>query len=44
MTGSEAHTPGKYKVEIAITWTLVSIPLAYGLYNAISAALQLFSG
>jgi hypothetical protein len=38
------HTPEKYKVEIAITWTIVTIPLAYGVYNALKAALQLFSG
>lgn len=38
------HTPGKYKAEIAITWTIVGIPLAYGVFNAVKAALQLFSG
>lgn len=46
MSGSDAteHTPGKYKAEIAITWTIVGIPLAYGVYNAVLAALQLFTG
>ena len=48
MTGLNAqqpeHTPDKYKAQIAITWTIVVIPLAYGLYNAVKAALQLFSG
>ena len=46
MSGSstEEHTPGKYKVEIALTWTIVGIPLSYGVYNAVKAALQLFSG
>jgi hypothetical protein len=41
---AEEHTPDKYKVEIAITWTIVTMPLAYGVYNALKAALQLFSG
>jgi hypothetical protein len=40
---TEEHTPGKYKVEIAVTWTIVMIPLTYGVYNAVKAALQLFS-
>lgn len=45
MTGSSTeHTPGKYRAEIAITWTIVGIPLAYGIYNAVKAALQLFTG
>ena len=44
MSGSVEHTPEKYKVEIAITWTIVVIPLVYGVYNAVRAALQLFSG
>ncbi|MGH3950474.1 MAG: MFS transporter small subunit [Pseudonocardiaceae bacterium] len=46
MTGSSTaeHTPDKYKAEIAIMWTIVGIPLAYGLFNAIKAALQLFTG
>lgn len=29
---------------IAIAWLIVGIPLAYGLYHAVSAALQLFTG
>ena len=40
---SDEHTPAKYEVEIAITWTIVGIPLAYGVFNAVKAALQLFS-
>lgn len=45
MTGSATqHTPGKYKAEIAVTWTIVGIPLAYGIYNAVKAATQLFTG
>lgn len=46
MTASttEEHTPGKYKVELVITWTIVGIPLLYGLFNAVKAALQLFGG
>lgn len=46
MTGSGAteHTPDKYKAEIAVTWTIVGVPLAYGVYNAVKTALLLFSG
>lgn len=33
------HTP-----RIAISWAIVSVPLAYGLYNAVKAAAQLFTG
>ncbi len=29
---------------IAGSWALVGIPLAYGLYNALKAAAQLFTG
>jgi hypothetical protein len=46
VTGSSRaeHTADTYKAELAITWTIVGIPLAYGVYNALKAALQLFSG
>ena len=40
---STTATPD-YRPWIAASWTLVGIPLAYGLYNAVSAALQLFTG
>ena len=45
MTGpsTEEHTPAKYEVEIVTTWLIVGIPLAYGVFNAVKAALQLFS-
>ena len=33
------HTP-----RIVFSWLVVSIPLAYGIYNAIKASLQLLSG
>jgi hypothetical protein len=44
MTGpsTEEHTPAKYEVEIVTTWLIVGIPLAYGVFNAVTAALQLF--
>lgn len=29
-------------MEIAITWTLVGIPLAYGIYNTITQVSQMF--
>ncbi len=35
------HTPAGL---IAFAWTLVGIPLAYGLYNAVKAASALFGG
>ena len=35
------HTPVGL---IAFAWTLVGVPLAYGLYNSIKAASALFSG
>lgn len=33
-----------HTARIAASWALVSIPLAYGLYNALTAAAQLFTG
>lgn len=33
-----------HTARIAASWVLVGIPLAYGLYNALQAALQLFTG
>ena len=35
------HTPVGL---IALAWTLVGVPLAYGLYNAVKAASALFGG
>jgi hypothetical protein len=35
------HTPVGL---IAFAWTLVGVPLAYGLYNTITAASALFGG
>ncbi len=35
------HTPAAL---IAFAWTLVGVPLAYGLYNAVKAASALFGG
>ena len=29
---------------IALAWTLVGVPLAYGLYNTVKAASALFTG
>jgi len=43
-SGSTERTPDKYKAEIAITWTIVGLPLAYGVFQAVKAALQLFTG
>ena len=35
------HTPVGL---IAVAWTLVGVPLAYGLYNTVKAASALFGG
>jgi hypothetical protein len=35
------HTPTGL---IALAWTLVGVPLAYGLYNTVKAASALFGG
>ena len=37
------NTPAKCAVVIVGTWLIVGIPLAYGVFNAVKAALQLFS-
>ncbi|MGX9293779.1 MFS transporter small subunit [Tsukamurella paurometabola] len=34
----------RHPVQLVVTWTLVAVPLLYGLYNAVDAALQLFQG
>lgn len=41
---TEAESDGRHPVQLVVTWTLVIIPLLYGLYNAVDAALQLFQG
>lgn len=46
------HTPAEapdqaersYTAELIVNWSIVGIPLTYGLYNALKAAAQLFSG
>jgi hypothetical protein len=38
---SATHTPAGL---IALAWTLVGVPLAYGLYNTVVAASALFGG
>ena len=37
----QTHTPTAL---IAFAWTLVGVPLAYGLYNTVKAASALFGG
>lgn len=34
----------RQSVRVAVAWTIVGVPLAYGLYNAVKAATQLFTG
>ncbi len=41
---SKEHAPGSQNAEIAIMWTVVAIPLAYGIFNSVKAALKLFTG
>ncbi len=36
-----AHTPAGL---IAFAWTLVGVPLAYGLFQTVKTALKLFTG
>lgn len=43
-THGTTHEPTDHTVRIAVSWALVSVPLGYGLYNAVKAALQLFTG
>ena len=38
---STAHTPGGL---IALAWTLVGVPLAYGLFQTVKTAFKLFTG
>lgn len=33
-----------HTARIAASWALVAVPLGYGIYNAIKAAAQLFTG
>ena len=35
------HTPGGL---VAFAWTLVSVPLVYGLYQTVKTAIKLFTG
>ncbi|MFD3506937.1 hypothetical protein [Nocardia sp. NPDC058666] len=43
---TETHTPAphSYRTQLVISWLAVGIPLAYGIFNAVKAALKLFSG
>ncbi len=41
---TEEHAPGGQNMEIAIVWAIVAIPFAYGIFNSIKAAANLFTG
>jgi hypothetical protein len=43
-TGNQPPTSTTPVGLIAFAWTLVGVPLAYGLYNAVKAASALFGG
>jgi hypothetical protein len=40
-TGNQAHTPAAL---IAFAWTIVGVPLLYGLYQTVQTASTLFTG
>jgi hypothetical protein len=42
-TGNEQQTTTPTAL-VAFAWTLVGVPLAYGLYNTVKAASALFGG
>ncbi|WP_280512885.1 MFS transporter small subunit [Tsukamurella pseudospumae] len=41
---TETEAAQRHTVQLVVTWAVVTIPLLYGLYNAVDAALQLFHG
>ncbi len=41
---AEHHVHVDHTARIAFAWALVGIPLTYGVYNALKAAAQLFTG
>lgn len=41
---AEHHVHVDHRTRIAFSWAIVGIPLAYGVYNALLAALNLFTG
>ena len=41
---SHDQTPSTPTALIAFAWTLVGVPLAYGLYQTVKTALSLFTG
>lgn len=42
-SGTAEHASGKYKVEITVTWMVVTAPLAYGIITTLTKALQIFN-
>jgi hypothetical protein len=46
-TASSSHDKGSARTPvgfIAFAWTLVGVPLAYGLYQTVKTAINLFAG
>ncbi|WP_269204052.1 MFS transporter small subunit [Nocardioides sambongensis] len=41
---NDQHAGSDQKLQIALAWTVVGIPFAYGIYNSVKAALDLFTG
>lgn len=44
MTEATSHPAQSYTGRLVVSWTVVLIPLAYGLYNSAKAVAQLFTG
>lgn len=44
MADAQGHSPRSYATALAVTWTVVGVPLIYGLFHAVKAALKLFTG
>ncbi len=41
---TEVPAPHSYRTQLVISWLVVGLPLGYGIFNAVKAALKLFSG
>ncbi|MBC7303410.1 MAG: hypothetical protein H5T78_20980 [Nocardia sp.] len=46
MTAIEVPSPAphSYRTQLVISWLVVGLPLGYGIFNAVKAALKLFGG
>lgn len=44
MIGSDSATPTRQTPRLVISWLIVGIPLAYGVFQTIKSVLPLFGG